>query len=107
MKPTPTKTLNPLPFQDLEPHRFEDLVRQLHTEPAIEERLWIFQCKREKTLSPKQVRKVIGESLAQATPLRVRFGSCMRHLQKCARYISRRDGLTRHKRIRHMGEGRT
>ena len=24
-----TKTLNPLPFQDLEPHRFEDLVRQL------------------------------------------------------------------------------
>lgn len=24
-----TKTLNPLPFQDLEPHRFEDLVREL------------------------------------------------------------------------------
>jgi hypothetical protein len=24
-----TRTLNPLPFQDLEPHRFEDLVRQL------------------------------------------------------------------------------
>ena len=24
-----TKTLNPLPFQDLEPHRFEDLVRQI------------------------------------------------------------------------------
>jgi len=29
MKPSTTKTLNPLPFQDLEPHRFEDLVRQL------------------------------------------------------------------------------
>jgi len=25
----PTKTLNPLPFQDLDPHRFEDLVREL------------------------------------------------------------------------------
>src|SRR5258706_12160096 len=25
----PTRTLNPLPFQDLEPHRFEDLVRGL------------------------------------------------------------------------------
>ena len=24
-----TRTLNPLPFNDLEPHRFEDLVRQL------------------------------------------------------------------------------
>ena len=24
-----TKTLNPLHFEDLEPHRFEDLVRQL------------------------------------------------------------------------------
>ena len=29
MKATPTRTLNPLPFSDLEPHRFEDLVRQL------------------------------------------------------------------------------
>lgn len=29
LKPTTTRTLNPLPFQDLEPHRFEDLVRQL------------------------------------------------------------------------------
>ena len=28
-KGTPTKTLNPLHFEDLEPHRFEDLVRQL------------------------------------------------------------------------------
>jgi hypothetical protein len=28
-KPSPTKTLNRLPFQDLEPHRFEDLVRNL------------------------------------------------------------------------------
>lgn len=28
-KPTPTKTLNPLHFEDLEPHRFEDLIRQL------------------------------------------------------------------------------
>lgn len=27
--PQPTKTLNPLHFEDLEPHRFEDLIRQL------------------------------------------------------------------------------
>ncbi len=32
----PTRTLNPLPFVDLEPHRFEDLVRQL----AYEFREW-------------------------------------------------------------------
>lgn len=35
MAPT-TRTLNPLPFQDLEPHRFEDLVRQL----VYDFRLW-------------------------------------------------------------------
>src|SRR6185295_2313037 len=104
MKPTTTRTLNPLPFQDLEPHRFEDLVRQLaydlrrwksleplgrsgsdegldiraielvrvqenvdddeDFEPTFEERLWIFQCKREKSLAPKYLRKVIKESLA-------------------------------------------
>ena len=29
MKPTATRTYNPLPFQDLEPKRFEDLIRQL------------------------------------------------------------------------------
>lgn len=29
VKPTPTRTLNPLPFNDLDPSRFEDLVRQL------------------------------------------------------------------------------
>ena len=28
-KPTTTRTLNPLPFDDLEPKRFEDLIRQL------------------------------------------------------------------------------
>jgi hypothetical protein len=29
MRATPTRTYNPLPFTDLEPKRFEDLVRQL------------------------------------------------------------------------------
>jgi len=29
MSATPTRTYNPLPFTDLEPKRFEDLVRQL------------------------------------------------------------------------------
>jgi hypothetical protein len=108
---TPTRTFNPLPFGDLEPHRFEDLVRQLaydlrrwksleatgrggtdsgmdiraielvpidqEPEPAEEgdandetsnesfiERLWIFQCKREKALAPKRIRKIVEESLA-------------------------------------------
>lgn len=108
MKATTTRTLNPLPFQDLEPHRFEDLVRQLAydmrswksleatgrsgsdegidiratemvslydggeeddgdgaPEPrVVSERLWIFQCKRERTLAAKRVREVVKESLA-------------------------------------------
>lgn len=107
MKTTTTRTLNPLPFQDLEPHRFEDLVRQLaydlrrwksleatgrsgsdegldiratevvvvddddgdiedEGDPAariVGERLWIFQCKREKSLAQKRVREVVAESL--------------------------------------------
>jgi hypothetical protein len=29
MKPRPSRTFNPLHFDDLDPHRFEDLVRQL------------------------------------------------------------------------------
>lgn len=110
VKATATRTLNPLPFQDLEPHRFEDLIRQLAYElrrwktleatgrsgsdegvdirgielvpidspaeaevdeedpdasvgSAFDERLWIFQCKREKSLGPKRVREVVKESL--------------------------------------------
>lgn len=107
MKTVPTRTLNPLPFGDLEPHRFEDLIRQLAyefrrwksleatgrsgsdsgidiratelvlvdeesseeaedeitEETAFQDRLWIFQCKREKVLPPKKLRKVIEESL--------------------------------------------
>src|SRR5689334_22898436 len=35
-KPTPTRTIGPLHFEDLEPRRFEDLVRQL----AYEFRPW-------------------------------------------------------------------
>ena len=107
MKTVPTRTLNPLPFNDLEPHRFEDLIRQLAyefrrwksleatgragsddgidiratelvpigedltgeeeadetSEPAFQERVWIFQCKREKSLPPKRLRKVVEDSL--------------------------------------------
>jgi len=107
MKPQTTRTLNPLPFQDLEPHRFEDLIRGLaygfrewksleaigrsgsdegidirgiemdgnsDTEeitkedeesiPATtEERIWIFQCKREKSISPARIDSVVTESL--------------------------------------------
>lgn len=108
MKAIPTKTINPLPFNDLEPHRFEDLIRQLayefrrwksleaigrsgsddgidiraieiiplheeqsdegsDTETRFSERLWIFQCKREKSLSAQKLRKVVAESLRSLT----------------------------------------
>ena len=106
---TPTKTLHPLPFEHLEPRRFEDLIRQLayefrnwrtleatgrsggdegydirgweipHSddllEPSIEEdekeattdpspedeRQWLFQCKREKSIGPKKLEGYLDE----------------------------------------------
>lgn len=108
LKPTPTRTLNPLPFGDLEPHRFEDLIRQLAydlrrwksleatgrggsdsgmdiraielvqlneeaadeeqgTEEAFLERQWVFQCKRQKALPPRRIRKAVEESLKSFT----------------------------------------
>ena len=98
-----TKTMNPLHFEDLEPHRFEDIVRQLcydfrewhsieptgrsgndegmdirafekrrvfyddehtgdgETEYVTEGNQWVFQCKREKTLGPRDVKRIIEE----------------------------------------------
>ncbi|MDA4131994.1 MAG: restriction endonuclease [Thaumarchaeota archaeon] len=85
-----TKTVNPLHFEDLEPKRFEDLVRQLaygfkswrvleptgllgddegidiygievEPEESTVERRWRFQCKRYKRLSPKAIRTVVHE----------------------------------------------
>jgi hypothetical protein len=103
MSATPTRTYNPLPFTDLEPKRFEDLVRQLvydfrlwrrleatgrsgsddgfdargleivgapdanaavdQDEPEDEttsegtaDRLWLIQCKRERTISPAKLK---------------------------------------------------
>jgi hypothetical protein len=92
-----TRTLNPLPFHDLEPHRFEDLVRgvlygfkywlkleptgrggsddgfdvrgwevapstnepnedaEQPSEVVDEGRLWLVQCKREKTITPAKL----------------------------------------------------
>ena len=98
------RTLNPLHFEDLEPHRFEDLVRQLaydfkvwksieatgrtgsdegfdvrawedvfteerpedddETEGGVsrsEGRLWLIQCKREKTIGPKKLGKYVAK----------------------------------------------
>jgi hypothetical protein len=100
-------TINPLHFEDLEPHRFEDLVRQLvydfrewnsieatgrsgsdegfdvraretvPTEPENEddlspavpvdptaaagERIWLIQCKREKSIAPRKIVKYAGQ----------------------------------------------
>lgn len=91
-----TKTAGPLHFEDLEPHRFEDLVRQLvydfkewraleatgrsgsdegfdvrgwetvrideayeqeegEEQPMESDRLWLIQCKREKSVTPKKL----------------------------------------------------
>lgn len=106
---SPTKTLNPLPFEHLEPRRFEDLVRQLAYEfrnwrtleatgrsgsdegydirgweivpdadipepsdedderewatntPLENDREWLFQCKREKSIGPTKLEKYIDE----------------------------------------------
>jgi hypothetical protein len=106
-----TRTLNPLHFEDLEPHRFEDLVRQLaydlrtwHTLEATgrlgsdegmdvrgiervpvedsvppiafidedqeetsrinyEERTWIIQCKRERSLTPARVATIVADCI--------------------------------------------
>ena len=95
-----SKTVGPLHFEDLEPHRFEDLVRQLvydlrdwsaieatgrsgsdegfdvraweniYVEEELQEedeeerlitkqegRLWLIQCKREKSITPKKLKK--------------------------------------------------
>jgi hypothetical protein len=116
--------LNPLPFNDLEPHRFEDMVRQLAydfrpwkkleaigrsgddegidirgietlaSEPSIEsqpadgaegdveaedpdsvleeqvldERVWIIQCKREKSIGPKKARMIVDEFFSASPP---------------------------------------
>src|SRR3954447_20645174 len=102
MAPKATRTLNPLHFEDLEPHRFEDLIRQLvydfrpwkrleptgrlgaddgidirgieaalaevpdvaegdeeNDRPGTIERLWTIQCKREKSVHPADIRKII------------------------------------------------
>ncbi len=102
-----TRTLNPLHFEDLEPHRFEDLIRQLvydfrpwkRLEPtgrlgaddgidirgveavSVEspifkdveeeedvrtettERLWVIQCKREKSVGPADVKRIVEEAI--------------------------------------------
>jgi hypothetical protein len=92
-KPKPTKTTNPLHFEDLEPHQFEDLIRQLvqdfrswdKLEPTgrlgadegydargievvtgtfgREERLWQIQSKRERSITPKKITEYIEEMI--------------------------------------------
>jgi len=107
-----TKTINPIHFEDLEPHRFEDLVRQLlydfknwksleatgrsgsdegidirgielsaslseqeeddddeENDDTIKdvlptEKLWVIQCKREKSIGPTKIKSIISKSLS-------------------------------------------
>lgn len=107
MPATTTRTLNPLPFTDLEPKRFEDLVRQLvydfkpwrrleatgragsddgfdargleiveteapvpddeaegeevESATASADRLWLIQCKRERTITPAKLAGYLDE----------------------------------------------
>lgn len=101
-----SRTINPIHFEDLEPHRFEDLVRQIiydfkswqtleatgragadegfdirgieiatnSDDSELDEenkgqdvadsennRTWLIQCKREKTITPKKIKKYIDE----------------------------------------------
>lgn len=97
-----SKTTNPLHFEDLEPHRFEDLTRQLiydlkewsaleatgraggdegydtraiervtvelgdeETETEYTDRIWLVQCKREKSVTPKKIGRYIDECLSE------------------------------------------
>lgn len=110
-----TRTINPLHFEDLEPHRFEDLVRQLiydfrewrsleatgrlgsdegfdvrgweanaggvkdeeedeetdaAPEKQDEDRIWLIQCKREKSITPKKLTGYLDEiELDKGEPL--------------------------------------
>jgi len=107
-----SRTINPLHFEDLEPHRFEDLIRQLlydfrqwysieavgrlgsddgidiraierivyreefdaasedeedvayEKEESVQEKIWIIQCKREKSIGPKKVRTIVEDGLS-------------------------------------------
>lgn len=111
-KPTVTKTLGPLHFEDLDPHRFEDLIRELaydfrdwisieatgrsgsddgfdirafersgYSAPMavesnedkdavhpMEGRVWMFQCKRERTVGPKKVQTIIEDGVSALEP---------------------------------------
>ena len=85
-----TRTYGPLHFGDLEPHRFEDLIRQLAFEHRAwvrieatgrsgaergfdiraeeeleggERRTWMFQCKREKKVGPSAAKKIMADTL--------------------------------------------
>jgi hypothetical protein len=109
-----TKTLGPLHFEDLEPHRFEDLMRELvydfrdwqsieatgrggsdegfdirayeragaperdpdegepsendETPHPMEGSLWMFQCKREAEIGPREVAKIIDDGVKADNP---------------------------------------
>jgi len=99
-KPHTTKTFGPIHFEDLEPHRFEDLIRQLSydhrdwqsieatgrgggddgfdiraferqsiqvddgentEEHPLEGNLWMIQCKRQKKITPSQVKSILQD----------------------------------------------
>jgi hypothetical protein len=93
MRPRPTRTTNRLPFSELEPHRFEDMVRQLLQDfrpwrsieaigrsggdggvdirafeavPGSSDRAWFIQCKREQaSIGPARIRAIAQEAVPE------------------------------------------
>ena len=143
VRTTTTRTLNPLPFGDLEPRRFEDLVRALayvfrpwrtleatgrsgsdrgfdgrgfevvgrrgeasnddpddEAAPEQEDRLWLIQCKREKSITPTKVVRHLSEIEvdADAPPYGMIFAAA------CDFSIATRDAIRTWGRERGMSE---
>lgn len=106
-KPHTTKTTGPIHFEDLEPHRFEDLIRQLAydyrdwesieatgrggdddgfdiraferqsvhiddgentEEHPMSGNVWMIQCKRQKKITPAQVKSILQDVTADNPP---------------------------------------
>ncbi|MGG6895878.1 restriction endonuclease [Rhizobium sp. BR 315] len=132
-KATPTRTTNPIHFEDLDPKRFEDLVRELiydfrdwqtieatgkggdddgfdirayerTTTTTVDDEgnevlrpmdgnVWMIQCKREKTIPPSRIKKI----LADIDPNNVPYGYVLAAATNFSKkaYDTFRDELTR------------
>jgi hypothetical protein len=132
-KAKPTKTTNPIHFEDLDPKRFEDLVRELiydfrdwqtieatgkggaddgfdirayerTTSVAIDDdgnevirpmdgNLWMIQCKREKTIAPSKIHKILEDISPDNPPYGYILAAATNFSKKA--YDTFRDELTK------------